>query len=273
MNGTVIVAVAPNGARRNKGDHPALPMTATELAAAALACRRAGASMIHLHVRDDQGRHSLAPDRYRAAIAAIRAVVGEDLLIQATTEAVGLYTPPEQIAAMDALAPEAFSVAVRELFAPGADETAGATFLARHAMRGALVQYILYDDQDIRWFQALLGRGTIPLAGASVIFPLGRYAPGQRSVPADLLPFLASWSGVTSWMMCAFGPDEAACAVAAACLGGHVRVGFENNLHLPDGSLAPDNAALVAGIVRGLCCIGRRSADAAQTRALLRGRS
>jgi uncharacterized protein (DUF849 family) len=41
---------------------------------------------------------------------------------------------------------------------------------------------------------------------------------------------------------------EAACAITAACLGGHVRVGFENNLYLPDGSLAPDNAALVRGV-------------------------
>lgn len=271
MTKHVILAVAPNGARRTKDDHPALPITPVELAATARQCQAAGASMLHLHVRDDRGRHSLDPDRYRAAIAAIRAAVGGDMLIQATTEAVGRYAPPEQIAAMDALQPEAFSVAVRELFAPGTNEAAGAAFLARHAERGTLIQHILYDDEDLRHFRALLGRGTIPSVGASVIFPLGRYAAGQQSTPADLLPFLAAWSGGMAWMMCAFGADEAACATTAACLGGHVRLGFENNLSLPGGDIAPDNAALVANVAGILQTLGRSLADGPAARAILRG--
>lgn len=273
MTSSVILAVAPNGARRTKDDHPALPMTVAELAATARQCQAAGASMLHLHVRDEFGRHSLDPNRYRAAIAAIRAASGDDLLIQATTEAVGRYRPPEQIAAMDALEPEAFSVAVRELFASGADEAAGAAFLARHAGRGALIQHILYDADDIRHFRSLAERGTIPRVGASVIFPLGRYAAGQQSIPADLLPFLAAWSGGMAWMMCAFGSNEAACATTAACLGGHVRLGFENNLHLPGGDVAPDNAALVTHVAAILGALGRPLADGHKARAILRGPS
>jgi len=273
MDHKIIIAVAPNGARRTKQDHPALPMVPAELAETAWACQQAGAAMLHLHVRDDLGQHSLDPDRYRAAIQAIRAKVGPDLLIQATTEAVGRYSPPEQIAAMDALQPEAFSVAVRELFAIGADPVAAAAFLARHTARGALIQHILYDVEDIHRFTALVSEGRIPLSGGSVIFPLGRYVAGQQSRPQDLLPFLTAWSLPLAWMVCAFGVDEAACGVATACLGGHVRVGFENNLLMPDGTMASDNAALVGNVGQIMRTLGRRLANGTEARAILRGRS
>ncbi len=71
-----------------------------------------------------------------------------------------------------------------------------------------------------------------------MLFVLGRYARRPRtSLPADLLPFLAPDAPrFRSWMVCAFGRHEAACALAAALLGGDIRVGFENNLLLPDGS-------------------------------------
>ena len=68
--GRVVVTVAPNGGRKTKADHPALPLTADELARTAAECLERGASMIHLHVRDAEGRHSLDPEAYRATIAA-----------------------------------------------------------------------------------------------------------------------------------------------------------------------------------------------------------
>ncbi len=68
----VMVMVAPNGARRGKADHPALPVTAAELGADAAACFAAGAAAIHLHVRDAIAGHSLDRAIYRAAIAAVR---------------------------------------------------------------------------------------------------------------------------------------------------------------------------------------------------------
>jgi uncharacterized protein (DUF849 family) len=71
--------------------------------------------------------------------------------------------------------------------------------------------------------------------------------------------------------VCAFGAREGACALTAAALGGHVRIGFENNLHLSDGSLAPDNAALVAETVSGAAFLGRGPADGAAARETLWG--
>ncbi|MEM7653568.1 MAG: 3-keto-5-aminohexanoate cleavage protein, partial [Pseudomonadota bacterium] len=66
----LIIAVAPNGARKVKSDHPAIPLTPAELAREAAACADAGASMVHLHVRDANGGHTLDADLYKAALNA-----------------------------------------------------------------------------------------------------------------------------------------------------------------------------------------------------------
>jgi 3-keto-5-aminohexanoate cleavage enzyme len=101
----------------------------------------------------------------------------------------------------------------------------------------------------------------------AALFVLGRYAAGQRSAPADLLPFLASgMPQFEHWMVCAFGPREIACVTAGALLGGHVRVGFENNFLLPDGGTAPGNAAAVSASVDALAACGLRPASAEDLR-------
>ena len=265
----VILAVAPNGARKTKADHPALPITADEIAATAAACREAGAAMIHLHVRDPDGRHSLDVETYRAATAAVRAAVGRDLVVQITSEAVDIYRPEEQMQMVRELKPEAVSLAVREIVPDEAAEPAAADFLAWVRAEGILPQYILYSDDDLRRFDDLIARGVVPGERQVVLFVLGRYTKGQISEPRELMPFLAANSRDHLWSVCAFGPRETACAVAAAALGGHARVGFENNFHLPDGSLAADNAALVAAVAGGLAAIGGRPANADEARDLM----
>ena len=83
----------------------------------------------------------------------------------------------------------------------------------------------------------------------------------------DLLPFLAPGEPrFGPWMVCAFGRDEAACVSTAALLGGHVRVGFENNLLLPDGSTARTNADLVRAVTAVLGAAGRRTMTADEMR-------
>ena len=63
-----LIIVAPNGARRTRDDHPALPVTIEQTVETAVACRQAGAGAIHLHVRDEKGRHSLDPGLYTEAV-------------------------------------------------------------------------------------------------------------------------------------------------------------------------------------------------------------
>ncbi len=264
----VAIAVAPNGARRGKADHARLPITPAELAECAADSLEAGASMLHLHVRDADGRHSLEADRYRAAIDAIRDRVGDRLLLQVTTEAGGRYGPAEQMAHARALAPEALSLAVRELWRDEALADEAAAFLAELHERGALVQYIVYDAADLARFMQLHAEGRVPQRTPHVLFVLGSYAEQRAGRPGELPPLAAALPAGWPWSVCAFGPAELRCVVTAALLGGHARVGFENNLRRESGAPADDNPALVAACRRALAALGLHPANVEATRNL-----
>lgn len=267
--GQVAIAVAPNGGRRTKSDHAAIPLSPAELARTAVQCRDAGAAMIHVHVRRPDGGHLLDADAYREAIAAIRREVGRSLVIQITTEALGIYTPAEQIAVLKAVRPEAASLALRELVPDDDSEAAFAETLAWMKEAEVLPQIILYDPAEAVRLAGMKSRGLIPWEDIPVLYVLGRYTVSQTSQPTDLLPFLAPYAPrFRSWSVCAFGRHETACVVAAALLGGHVRVGFENNLFMPDGSVAPDNAALVDAVSKTIRSLGLHPADAEAFRRL-----
>ncbi len=214
-----MVLVAPNGARKARAEHPALPLTPDELAATAIACKAAGAVLFHLHERTPDGRHSLSVEHYRAAIAAIRAAAGEELIIQVTTEGVGIFNPVEQMALVRTLRPEAVSLAVRELVPTAQAEEEARAFFGWLDDEGIAPQYILYSPEDVDLYRELHRRGVIGGLRPSVLFVLGRYAVDQTSAPADVLPFLQAWGGRPEpWAVCAFGPRESACGVAAAAL-------------------------------------------------------
>jgi uncharacterized protein (DUF849 family) len=264
------VMVAPNGARRTKADHAKLPLTPAEIAAEAARCAAAGASILHLHVRSDDGRHTLDPDRYRAAIDAVRRMPGGRIVIQITTEAVGCYGPAEQMAVVRALRPEAVSLALTELIPDDGAINEAAAFLAWLRHERIVPQYILYTPDEVMRFRELRGRGVIPQRRPFALFVLGRYGDATEAQPRDLLPFLAAHDADSPWAVCAFGRREAACVLTGGGLGGHARVGFENNLWRADGRLAASNAELVEPVVAGAApLLGRKVADIVTTRAFL----
>lgn len=251
----VSITVAPNGGRRGKADHTALPLTEAELAETAAECLASGAAMLHLHIRDGEGRHSLDAGIYDQAIRAIKAETRDRLIVQITTEALGLYTPAQQMSVAKAVRPEAVSLALRELAPDAASESAFSEFLLWLRRENVMPQIILYTPEEAHRLARMRSRGMIPWSDVPVLYVLGRYVKDQLSKPEDLLPFLApDVPRFGHWTTCAFGRHEAAAVAMGALLGGHVRVGFENNLHLPDGSLARSNADLVgtvAGILKG----------------------
>ncbi len=261
----LIVTVAPNGARKSRSDHPAIPLSPPELADSAQQCLEAGAAMIHLHVRGEHNEHSLDVGRYREAISAIRARVGPGLIIQATTEAVGVYTPVQQMAMVRELKPEAVSLAVRELCPIDEAVDEAAQFFEWLWREKISPQYILYSVADVLHFQALRERGVIPGDCPSVLFVLGTYGE-ENSSPEQLQPLLQTMGEEVVWSACAFGTGEADCMARAAGLGGHCRVGFENNMHLVSGEIAPDNAALIIQLGKKL---ERRFATVEEARVLL----
>ncbi len=269
MAKTAYIMVAPNGARRGKADHPAIPLDAAELGREAARCMERGAAAIHLHVRDQLGHHSLDADRYMDAIAAVRREA-KDIVIQITTEAVGIYQPPEQMAMVRAVKPEFVSLAIREIVSGVDDEAKATGFFAWMKRERIVPQFILYDTADIDRLKDLQSRGIVPFAAPPVIYVLGRYAAGQISEPEELDPFLEAAGGqFPNWMVCAFGPREAKALGRAFAQGGHGRTGFENNLHLPDGTVAPDNAALVDVTGREAVGAGCALMEPSQVRELL----
>jgi uncharacterized protein (DUF849 family) len=270
----LVIAVAPTGARRGKLDHPALPVTPAEVAADAAACAAAGASVLHLHVRDADGVHTIDAAAYRPALDAVRATAGSELLVQVTTEAVGRFSRHEQMASVRALRPEAVSIAVRELIPDEDAEAEAGDFLAWTASERIGVQFIAYARDDAARLRELVQRGVVP-SGSSrqphaphALFVLGRYSDGQRAEPRELPPFLAEWPADWPWTVCAFGPLEAQCLGDAIALGGHVRVGFENNLLRADGTPSSGNAEQVAGIRAIAVREGRRVGGLTDARAL-----
>lgn len=239
--------VAPNGARRGRGDHPQLPITDEQLAQTAAACFAAGAQALHLHVRDAQGRHSLDVGRYRAAMEAVRDRV-PGMEIQITTESAGIYDTAAQVACLEALRPAAASVSVREMTR---DETQAARAYALCSEAGTQVQHILYGPDCIAQLRAGFRDGTVPLQMRDAIFVLGQYSPPVLAQPSDLAGFLSATADLDlTWSACAFGRHERACLLAAIAAGGDVRIGFENNIETPDGEQLADNAASVAGFVQ-----------------------
>jgi uncharacterized protein (DUF849 family) len=267
MADPLLITVAPNGARKGKADHAALPITPAEIASTAKACMQAGAGMLHLQVRNGDGRHSLAPEHYRPAIEAVREAVGDGLLIQVTTEAVDLYTPQEQMAVVRGIKPDAASFAVRELAPEGGEEAAG-DFFHWVAEAGIRPQFILYDSADLTRFLALRDAGVIPVGRPHALFVLGRHSASGESDSGELRPFIEAWPMAFPWSVCAFGRAERQVAELAIQLGGHVRVGFENNLLTPDGAPLANNAEQVAAITELAARQGRRPATAAEARPL-----
>ncbi|MDX1405284.1 MAG: 3-keto-5-aminohexanoate cleavage protein [Woeseiaceae bacterium] len=264
-----IIMSAPNGARRGKQDHPALPITPAELAECAEQIVEAGAAMIHLHVRDESGRHSLDPDRYRQAIAAIRERVGEQLIIQVTTEACSIYTPQQQMSVVRQLRPEAVTLALKELCPDAAAEKSAAAFFTWLDDEDVMAQYILYSDEDVVRFTDLRTRGVIPDAWPFVLLVLGRYSDSLTGDPSLIDGYVRGLEQDVAWMVCCFGETESAAVAEAARLHGHARVGFENNLLLPDGSPAPDNAALIRVAAETARTSARRVANADDVREML----
>jgi uncharacterized protein (DUF849 family) len=193
MAAPLIISVAPNGARRSKMDHPAIPLSSTEIADEAERCADAGAALLHLHVRDAQGKHSLSPDAYRSAIDAICRRIGNRLVLQITTESCGIFNLDVQMATVLSVKPPAASFALREFIAKQGDEPRARDFFAAVQDLGTLPQFILYEPAEIDRLRKLMSAGVIPFAAPSVLFVLGRYAAGPSSEPASLVPFLACW--------------------------------------------------------------------------------
>jgi len=267
-----IIMIAPNGARKTRLDHPALPVSIEETIDEAVLCHAAGATILHAHVRGKQDEHLLDAGLYQELIAELKHRAPE-MLVQITTEAVGIYTPTQQVNCVQAVVPEMASVALKEITANFTELQFAKNFYAWTIEAGVHIQHILFSDEELVQFLKLRQSGVIPASHRCVLFVLGRYAADFQSYPTDLDPFLARDLKGLDWFVCAFGAKEQACINAAIDQGGHARIGFENNLYLPGGDVAANTAELVSELTMSIAASGRLIATSGEVRHLLGLRS
>ena len=259
----VIIMSAPNGARRTKDDHSSLPISAEDLADCAQSVLEEGVSVLHLHVRDKHQKHTLDADQYRAALKAVRTRVGDALVLQITTESVGRYARDEQMAMVRSVRPEAVSLALRELCPDDKAEVQAAAFFAWLRKENIWPQYILYSAEEVERFDAMRQRGVFGEEWPFCLFVMGRYSEAlEGSLPELVAMRAATDCSEFPWAVCCFGQMENEAMLEATGAGGHVRIGFENNLCLHDGTVARDNAQLIRQYRSSAASYGRHPATA-----------
>lgn len=243
------IMVAPNGARHSKADHPMLPITMAENLDTAQACFHAGATGVHLHLRDETGGHLLDAGLYRETVQELHHRVPA-MLAQITTEAVGIYAPDHQIAVALNSGAALVSVATREL-AAGLDNKQISHFYQDAHARGIHVQHILYDLRDLLTLKSILPARLYTDPALHLLFVLGKYGDIDSAAPDLLDAYLDQMKQdqiTPDWAVCAFGIHETACVLNAARKGGKIRAGFENSFWHSDGQLATDNADRIRAI-------------------------
>ena len=241
--------VAPNGARKLKKDHPAVPLTISEIVVSAKSCNKAGAGAIHFHVRDKDGQHVLDSGLYKEALKELEYQV-PSMHAQITTEAVGKYSPEEMRKVAYDVTPPGISIGIKELISSKKPELEDIKLYQYLNEAGTKIQNLLYEPEEIDLLIDLFDKANISINNAWCLFVIGHYS-GKISYPENILPFIKKMETHNinlDWAICAFDKEEINCLEKAISLNGKVRVGFENSLFMPNGEIAKDNHTKVDAV-------------------------
>ena len=267
----LIITAAITGAETTKEMNPNLPVTPQEQATAAAKCVKAGASIIHLHVRDTQGRPSQSLDDFRASIEAIRQACKPRPIIQISAGGAVGESMKKRIAPIVELTPEMASLNVAsmnfgdQVFLNPPDEVRK---LAGHMKElGTVPEVELYDVGHIDIARQLL-KEVLLSHPIHYQFVLG-VAGGLSGEPRNLQTMVNSIDPQDSWGVAGIGRYELPLAVMAVVMGGRVRVGFEDNVYYHKDQLAKSNDQLVARIKRIADEVGRPVANPETARGIL----
>ncbi|HET8640351.1 MAG TPA: 3-keto-5-aminohexanoate cleavage protein [Pseudonocardiaceae bacterium] len=245
MPGTLIT-VAPTGAEHDKAEVPDLPVTIEELVDTAVACERAGAAMIHVHIRDDAARPTLDLGRLRATVAALRERTS--LVVQLSTG--GAVTDPEseRLEVLDALPDSASCTMGTVNFGEDVFLNRWEFIVELHRRmqeRHIVPEYEIFDVGHLWSLRRLLDEHGPP-AGGHVHVDLVMGVPGGMPGDAEtlvaairLLPPGATFSAT------GVGRTSLPVMFASLAAGGHLRVGMEDTLSFARGQRVTGNAQLV----------------------------
>jgi 3-keto-5-aminohexanoate cleavage enzyme len=266
----MIINVALTGAVPTRENNPAVPLTPEEIAADAVACARAGASIVHVHVRDEAGRPSHRRDLYERAIGPIREQV-PDLIVCVTTSG---RVDPDVEARMNGLdldpPPDMASLTLgsfnfRDSLSPNPPQVIEA-LLRRCQERGVRPELEVFELGMVNTAHMLMERGLIGEPSyVNILLGSPGAAPafvGHLAAIVDRLPPGAVWAGA------GIGVFQRPIVAAAAAMGGNVRTGLEDAPRSIDGQPST-NVAAVEHAVRAAELVGRRVATPPETRARL----
>ena len=287
MNHDVIITCALTGAGDTVDKHPAIPVTPMQIAAAAVEAAKAGATVVHCHVRDPKtGKGSRDPALYREVMARIRDS-GVDIIVNLTAgmggdlEIGGGETPLAFGPATDLVGPLARLVHVEELlpdictldcgtlnFGDGDTIYVSTPAALRAGARritelGVKAELEIFDTGHLWFANQMIKEGLLrdPLFQLCLGIPWG--APADTTTMkamVDNVPASANWAAF------GIGRMQMPMAAQAVLLGGHVRVGLEDNLWLDKGVPA-SNGSLVERVIKLIECMGARPMSPAAGRA------
>lgn len=265
----LILTAAIVGAEITREQTPHLPITAQEIADEAARCREAGAAVIHLHVRNDDGSPTQSRDRFAEAIEKIRAKT--DCIVQVSTGGAIGMTIDERAQPLDCR-PEMATLNCGTLNF-GDDVFVNTRpqirdLAARLGASGAVPELECYEVGHVEEALQLANKGVIP---NPLHFQFVMGVPGGIGATEGNLRYLVSLvpsSGAT-WAVAAVGRHQQPMTELAMRLGGHARVGLEDNIYLSKGVLAEGSAPLVARAAAYAHSIGRTPVEPTRARALL----
>ena len=282
-----ILTVAVTGNLTTVQQNRALPCTPEQIANAALESAKVGAAIAHIHVRHPDGRPSTDLVHYREVVERIRDK-NSDLIINLTTGPGGRFVPSKddpriagpgtsamhplkRVEHIVELKPDIATLDLNTMWSGAAaviNPPENVTLMANEIQKaGAKPELEVFDSGDIQLAHVLLEQGVIkrpPLFQIVMGVRYGFISTVETLVYAkSLLPQDAAWAAF------AIGRWEFPMLATAWTLGGHVRVGMEDNVYLSKGKLTPSNAALCEKAVRILDDIGAELATANEARQIL----
>jgi uncharacterized protein (DUF849 family) len=276
MTGTLIT-VAPTGAEVDKAAVPALPASLPELVAVAKECEAVGASIVHVHIRDDDARPTLDLGRLRETVAALREAT--DLIVQLSTG--GAVTDPEdaRLAVLEA-SPQMASCTMGTVnFGEDVFVNRWEFIVELHTRmqeRGIVPEYEIFDLGQLSTLERLLDRHGLPAGGhvhLDLVMGVPGGMPGTVGALAACSAALRDLPPGTTFSATGVGRATLPVLLASLAAGGHLRVGMEDTITYAKGQPVESNAQLVARAAAFARLAQRPPMTPAQVRTLLGVRS
>ncbi|MBR7741905.1 3-keto-5-aminohexanoate cleavage protein [Phycicoccus sp. BSK3Z-2] len=266
-----LITVAPTGAEHAKADVPQLPTTLEEVVDTARRCEAAGASMIHLHVRDAEHAPTLDGRRLRETVDAVREAT--DLVVQLSTGG-SVHDPLEQRLTVLGAEPDSCSLTCGttnfgdDVFLNPWPFMSELYLLARE--REVVPEFELFDLGHVHALRRLLDTHGLPFGGRVHVDFVAGVPGGMPASPQALLAGVVMLPPeVTSWSATGIGRGHLPVMAAALSAGGHLRVGMEDNVVLSRGVPVRHNDELVARAAEVATLLQRPPLSTAEARMML----